>query len=471
MCMFLYMMYVYVSIHDVCVCFYTRTHPPAVKTFLLVLEVGHYIAGVHRIHRVHCVHRIHRVHCVHCVHCVHRFHRVHRVHCVHCIHCVHRIHRIHRVHRVHCVHCVHPVSTNVFQMTREMMEQHMAENSQHHLLILSQAVNQLFKVMRVPLQFHDLSGTTDPLPLVNIDSLNPEVGIALATRPGDTVNNDDVRLALQKLNLPSAATPQIMSGLSSLCQSDNFLRTLNRPGVLSSGASSVETLHSEQCCFEADTAQPQFGSDLLSTTSLLSDQEFQEELKKKTQYNAIMEARVEKLERLVEEQGARLKYYKQCVESRFCNGTYVWKIKDFFRLRNEATQGRITALHSTGFYCSVYGYKICIRINLNGVESGFATHISLFVHFMKGEYDDILEWPFRGRITLSILDQNDNYEKRRDIMETLEANPELAAFQRPTTSRNHKGFGYIEFASIPQIESSTYIKNDALFVKASILSK
>jgi len=90
---------------------------------------------------------------------------------------------------------------------------------------------------------------------------------------------------------------------------------------------------------------------------------------------------------------------------------------------------------------------------------------------MKGEYDDILEWPFRGRITLSILDQNDNYEKRRDIMETLEANPELAAFQRPTTSRNHKGFGYIEFASIPQIESSTYIKNDALFVKASILSK
>ena len=355
----------------------------------------------------------------------------------------------------------------------------MSENSQHHLLILSQAVNQLFKFMRVPLQFHDLSGTTDPLPLVNIDSDNPEVGIALATRPGETVNNDDVRLALQKLNLPSAATPQIMSGLSSMCQSDNFLRTLNRPGVLSSGASSAETLHVEQCCFEAlqsgssaaDTAQPQFGSGLMSTASLLSDQEFQEELKKKTQYNAIMEARLEKLERIVEEQGARLKYYKQCVESRFCNGTYVWKIKDFFRLRNEATQGRITALHSTGFYCSVYGYKICIRINLNGVESGFATHISLFVHFMKGEYDDILEWPFRGRITLSILDQNDNYEKRRDIMETLEANPELAAFQRPTTSRNHKGFGYIEFASIPQIESSTYIKNDALFVKASILSK
>ena len=380
----------------------------------------------------------------------------------------------------YCIIDICVIVVSAFQMPREKMEYHMTENSQQHLLMLSHAVNFLFKAIGAPLQFHDLSGTTDTLPLLNLSNcLNP--GIALGTSSGDSAESisDELRLALQN-KLPSSATTQFISELSSLRQNDNYLRTLNRPGFLSSATSSTTT----PSCFEAvqsgpstvDSATPTYPqSGFPSAISSASDQEYHDELKQKhveqLQYNTLMETRVEKLERIIEEQGARLKYYKQCVESRFCNGVYIWKIKDFFRLRNEATQGRITALHSTGFYCSVYGYKICIRINLNGVDSGFATHISLFIHFMKGEYDDILEWPFQGRITLAILDQNDDFEKRVDISETLEANPELAAFQRPMTSRNHKGFGYIEFASISQIENSTYIKNDTLFVRACISSK
>ena len=343
----------------------------------------------------------------------------------------------------------------------------MVENNQQHLMMVAQAVNILFKRSGVPLQFHELGVSTDTPPLLNLaDSLTSEaVGITLGTSFGDS---NESRLGLQDLKL-TCGTVEIMSGLANLCPND--VGMLDRPGGLSSVVSSTMPQYSEPG--KVDPVRL-FGSGLQSTTNSTSGHDVMDRQRiqgLQAEYDAAMEARMEKLERVIEEQSARLKYYKQCVESRFCNGTYMWKIKDFFKLRAEATQGRITALHSTGFYCSVYGYKICIRVNLNGVESGFATHISVFIHFMKGEYDDILEWPFRGQITLAILDQNEDSASRVDISETLEANPELAAFHRPTTSRNHKGFGYIEFATISQIENATYVKNDTLVVRAIISSK
>lgn len=155
---------------------------------------------------------------------------------------------------------------------------------------------------------------------------------------------------------------------------------------------------------------------------------------------------------------------------RTCNGVYVWKIHEFARLRREALIGKTTVLHSKGFYTSFYGYKLCIRVNLNGVEKGNSSHISIFVHFMRGEYDDILTWPFRGKIVLSIMDQS---ELKQHITEVLESKPNLAAFQRPQNNRNHKGFGYIEFAPVSMIESSnphssSYIMNDTLILKAEV---
>ena len=48
---------------------------------------------------------------------------------------------------------------------------------------------------------------------------------------------------------------------------------------------------------------------------------------------------------------------------------------------------------------------MCIRANLDGVENAQGTHLSLFVHIMKGEYDDLLNWPFHGSITLTVINQ------------------------------------------------------------------
>lgn len=115
---------------------------------------------------------------------------------------------------------------------------------------------------------------------------------------------------------------------------------------------------------------------------------------------------------------------------RCCNGLYYWKIRDYSRLRRSASAGELPVLHrcvyneclrqnyfcivleftsnnnySPGFYTSPQGYRICIRVNLDGVESAQGTHLSLFVHLMKGENDELLNWPFAGVITLTVVNQ------------------------------------------------------------------
>lgn len=86
----------------------------------------------------------------------------------------------------------------------------------------------------------------------------------------------------------------------------------------------------------------------------------------------------------------------------------------------------------------------------------------------SGDWDDILEWPFTGRITLAILDQSDNVEYRRPISETLVAKPNLLAFQKPTTHRNHKGYGYVEFCQIDQLVEGQFIKNNSMLVRIQV---
>ena len=157
------------------------------------------------------------------------------------------------------------------------------------------------------------------------------------------------------------------------------------------------------------------------------------------------------------------------LEGRVSAGTFIWRIENFSYRRRQAIDNTVPAIHSPPFYTSLYGYKMCLRMNLNGVDSGFGHHLSLFVHMMRGDWDDILEWPFTGRITLAILDQSENVEYRRPISETLVAKPNLLAFQKPTTARNHKGYGYVEFCQIEQLlREGQFVKNDVMLVRIQV---
>ena len=61
--------------------------------------------------------------------------------------------------------------------------------------------------------------------------------------------------------------------------------------------------------------------------------------------------------------------------------------------------------YSPPVYTHHQGYKIRLRVDAYGNGSGVRTHVSVFICFMRGEFDDSLKWPFRGVITFQLLDQ------------------------------------------------------------------
>ena len=157
------------------------------------------------------------------------------------------------------------------------------------------------------------------------------------------------------------------------------------------------------------------------------------------------------------------------IEARICRGTYQWKIMHFQQCREDAITGAMVAQFSPAIYTSPDGYTFCIRMHLNGVNSGIGTHVAIFVHMMQGECDNRLAWPFTGVITLSILDQSAAKDPK-DITQMFVTSPKLLAFRQPTAICSEIGCGFELFAPIDQICAEPFIRNNTMLVKIQIQS-
>ena len=107
------------------------------------------------------------------------------------------------------------------------------------------------------------------------------------------------------------------------------------------------------------------------------------------------------------------------------SGMYIWKVPKLTRRRRDAVLGKTVSLYSAPFFTSRHGYKLCLRVYLNGDGSGRGTHVSFFITLMKGEFDPLLPWPFKQTVSLSLLAQDG---VSQDIMQPGE---DSSGFQMP----------------------------------------
>ena len=120
---------------------------------------------------------------------------------------------------------------------------------------------------------------------------------------------------------------------------------------------------------------------------------------------------------------------------------------------------------STPFYTHFGGYKMCLRVNANGNGDGKGTHMSVFTHLMKGENDNNLKWPFRGTITVTLLNQlqPDNHHSDTII---YDKNGSEATSGRVNKGRA-QGRGCNKF--IPHTELSHNTEKNVVFLKYDCL--
>ena len=157
---------------------------------------------------------------------------------------------------------------------------------------------------------------------------------------------------------------------------------------------------------------------------------------------------------------ADLEEYVKQQEFSSYDGQLLWRIPDYARKRNDAVTGQQVSFYSPCFFTSRYGYKMCARIYLNGDGMGRGTHISIFFVVMRGQYDALLRWPFRQKVTFMLLDQ-DNVEH---VIDAFRPDPNSSSFQRPRRETNIAS-GCPMFCSLAELNNHAYVRDDTMFLK------
>ena len=153
----------------------------------------------------------------------------------------------------------------------------------------------------------------------------------------------------------------------------------------------------------------------------------------------------------------------------FSDSKLYWKIDEFWVKFEDAKRKTAVELHSLPFYTSPYGYKFKLVVFPYGNGSGEGTHLSLYIRLLPGEYDTLLKWPFEGEITLSLLDQSSDPSRgRRDISQSFSPEQNWNSFQRPSKNGTTLGFGYPQFVSHRGLQSTNYVRDSCLFIKATV---
>ena len=173
------------------------------------------------------------------------------------------------------------------------------------------------------------------------------------------------------------------------------------------------------------------------------------EIREEKQY---LEQRLTDLEAKI---GAPLTKYRQPTK------VVEFVMKDFEKLKREHT-----AWYSLPFYTHPQGYKMCLHINANGLGQGKGTHVSVYLHMMKGEFDDSLRWPFRGHITIQLVDQEEDRDHFYHTFHFTDATPVEVRERQRDRERSSSGRGPSKFIPLADLQPK-FLKNDCLKFRVS----
>ena len=115
--------------------------------------------------------------------------------------------------------------------------------------------------------------------------------------------------------------------------------------------------------------------------------------------------------------------------------------------------------HSPPFYTHLGGYRMCLRVDANGWGTEKGTHVSVFVYLTRGEFDDLLKWPFRGDVTIQ-LKKTDPPHHQMIIPYNDDTQNKYVC--KPTKERNDGCRGYHKYASHAGLYAGGYLKDDKL---------
>ena len=135
----------------------------------------------------------------------------------------------------------------------------------------------------------------------------------------------------------------------------------------------------------------------------------------------LRETQRQSIDRLQTQQQRDLQELRTDVEMRRNIVPVTIKMAGFDELKKKGTEW-----HSRPFYTGLGGYKMRFEVDANGTGTGKGTHVSVFTYLLRGEFDSHLKWPFRGTVTIQLVNQLEDKEHRTESYDYKDATPETA---------------------------------------------
>ena len=126
---------------------------------------------------------------------------------------------------------------------------------------------------------------------------------------------------------------------------------------------------------------------------------------------------------------------------------------------------------SPKFFSHAGGYRMCLSIDANGNGKSKGSHISMYVRLVKSPSDSQLTWPFRGELSIEVLNQLEDGAhftktilfdwKESDVRNTVSTSLEASG----------RGWGYHDFIPHNMLDYNTtannthYLKDDCVYVR------
>ena len=134
------------------------------------------------------------------------------------------------------------------------------------------------------------------------------------------------------------------------------------------------------------------------------------------------------------------------------------KIYTIENYENHILDGHIW--YSPPFYSHLHGYKLCLEVRQNALRPEY---IVINAYLMRGEFDDHLQWPFLGEITVQLKKQQfDDAHYTKTF--TFTGGPESKRVLM--SERNESYCGFADFILVKLLERNC-IKNSCLHIRIS----
>jgi hypothetical protein len=145
---------------------------------------------------------------------------------------------------------------------------------------------------------------------------------------------------------------------------------------------------------------------------------------------------------------------------------FKWRIEGWPSKLAEARMGGTQSITSQSFYTGCPGYKFYITVYPNGRKEGKGSHMAVYVALIKGDFDEELQWPFKGNCHVSLLDQDNCGRVHTRAFDALALLPAaMKNFDKPVSFQN-EGRGWQKYISHGELMSLPHLtRNDSLVLK------